>query len=88
LILESVSGGPADQSGVRGGERTVRIGRFSIPVGGDILVAIDGEPLLTSRDLTLYLDTQTEVGQQVELTIVRDGAEERLTVTLGERPRR
>ncbi len=86
LILDGVSGGPADQTGIRGGDRAVRIGRFSIPVGGDILVAIDGEPLQPSRDLTLYLDTQTEVGQQVEVTIIRDGAEQRLTVTLGERP--
>jgi S1-C subfamily serine protease len=87
MIIESVAGGPAAQAGIQGGNQVVRIGRYNIPVGGDILVAIDDQPLLTSRDLTLYLDTQTEVGQKVVLTIVRDGQEQTVEVTLTERPR-
>jgi S1-C subfamily serine protease len=86
LILETVPGGPAAQAGVEGGDRLVRFGRYNLPVGGDILTAIDGQLLQTSRDLTMYLDTQTEVGQAVELTIVRDGQEMTIEATLGERP--
>jgi S1-C subfamily serine protease len=86
LIVEAVSGGPAAQAGIRGGDRIVRFGRFNVPVGGDVLVAIDGEPIATNRDLTVYLDTQTSVGQVVAVTIARDGDEQTIEVTLGERP--
>jgi len=86
LILETAPGGPADQAGVRGGDRVVQLGRFRLPVGGDVLVEIDGQQLQTGRDLALYLDTQTEVGQQVKLTLIRDGEEVVVEATLGERP--
>jgi S1-C subfamily serine protease len=86
LILEAVQGGPADQAGVQGGDREVQFGRFSLPVGGDVLVAINDQQLQTSRDLTLYLDTQTEVGQRVKLTLVRNGEQVVIEATLGERP--
>jgi S1-C subfamily serine protease len=86
LILEAVPGGPADQAGVQGGDRVMQFGRFRLPVGGDVLVAIDEQQLQTSRDLTMYLDTQTEIGQQVKLTLVRDGEQVAISATLGERP--
>ena len=86
LILNAVPDGPADQAGVQGGDRVVQFGRFRLPVGGDVLVAIDEQPLQTNRDLTLYLDTQTEVGQRVKLTLVRNGEEVVIEATLGERP--
>jgi S1-C subfamily serine protease len=86
LILNAAPGGPADQAGVRGGDREVQLGRFRLPVGGDVLLAIDEQQLRTNRDLTMYLDTQTEVGQRVKLTLVRDGEEVVIEATLGERP--
>ena len=86
FILEVVPGGPADQAGIRSGDRIVRFGRYNIPLDGDVLVSIDGQSLESSQDLTMYLDTQTEVGQQVSVTVVRDGQEQVFTVTLGERP--
>jgi S1-C subfamily serine protease len=86
LILSAAQGGPADQAGVQGGDRVVQIGRFRLPVGGDVLVAIDEQPLQTNRDLTMYLDTETEVGQRVKLTLVRDGEQVVIEATLGERP--
>jgi S1-C subfamily serine protease len=85
LILETAPGGPADQAGVQGGDRVVQFGEFSLPVGGDVLVAIDEQPLRSSRELTLYLDTQTQVGQQVTLTLVRNSEELVIEATLGER---
>jgi S1-C subfamily serine protease len=86
LILSAVPGGPAAQAGVQGGDRVMQFGRFRLPVGGDVLTAIDDQQLQTSRDLTMYLDTQTEVGQRVTLTVVRDGTELALEAILGERP--
>lgn len=71
-------------SELRGGSRQVRIRNALIPVGGDIITAIDGVPMETRRDLIVYLETQTAVGQQVNVTIIRDGAEQTIAVTLQE----
>ena len=84
LLVEVAPGGPADQAGLRGTQRQVRRGNLIVPVGGDIITAIDGEPIATERDLIVYLETRTQVGQTVEVTIIRDGQEQRLPVTLGE----
>jgi S1-C subfamily serine protease len=86
LIVEVDAGGPAEQAGLRGGDRVVRFGRYNIPLGGDILVSIDGKPIQTSRDLNLYLDTQAQVGQTVQVTAIREGEEQTFSVTLAERP--
>ncbi len=86
LVLEVVSGSPAATAGVRGGDRMVRLGTDTMRVGGDIITAIDGHPVGTGQDVTLYLDANTKVGDTVELTVVRDGRELTISVTLGELP--
>ncbi|MBC8444656.1 MAG: PDZ domain-containing protein, partial [Chloroflexi bacterium] len=78
---------PAAQAGVQGGSRIVRFGNVRVPLDGDVLTAIDGQPLRTLQDLLIYLDTQTAVGQTVELSIIRDGREQTIQVSLSERPR-
>jgi len=86
LVLEAVAGGPADKAGIRGGSREVRIGNYQVPVDGDIIVAIDGQALASSQDLTVYLETETTVGDTVGLSIVRNGEEQVVQVVLGEQP--
>jgi S1-C subfamily serine protease len=87
LLVEVVPGSPAEQAGLRGGQDQVRIGRYLVLIGGDILTAINGEPIRSDRDLTLYLDTQTEIGQTIQVTVWREGQEMTVPVTLTERPR-
>jgi S1-C subfamily serine protease len=86
LVLEAVADGPADKAGIRGGSREVRIGSYQVTVDGDIITAIDGQALTSSQDLTVYMETETTVGKTVELSIVRNGAEEVVPVVLGEQP--
>ncbi len=86
LVLEADAGGPADKAGILGGSRVVRIGNYRVPVDGDIVVAIDGLPLADSQELTVYLESETVVGDTVELTIIRDGEEQVVLVVLEERP--
>lgn len=86
LVLDVARGGPADRAQVRGGDQYVRIGRQLLPVGGDIIIAVNGQPIEDRRDLTVYLETKTRVGDTVELTIIRDGREDNVTVRLDERP--
>jgi len=54
--------------------------------GGDLIVGIDDQEVREFHDLISYLVFETEVGQTVDLTIVRDGEEMTVPVTLGERP--
>jgi S1-C subfamily serine protease len=87
LVLEVVRGGPAEKAGIRAGSRVARIGRYRVPVDGDIIVGIDGQPLDDYQGLTVYLETETNIGDVVELTILRDGKELVLPLTLEEEPR-
>ncbi|HID89601.1 MAG TPA: PDZ domain-containing protein [Anaerolineae bacterium] len=86
LVIEVVPGSPADKAGIHGGDRMVRIGRYTIPVGGDVIVSINGQPIANLKDLTVYLETETRVGQTIEVGLIRDGREMSVQVTLAERP--
>jgi S1-C subfamily serine protease len=87
LIVEVTRGQAAASAGLRGGQRQVRVGNYVVPVGGDIVTAIDGEKIREMGDLVKYLETKTEVGQLVDLTILRNGNEQSIQVNLGEQPR-
>jgi S1-C subfamily serine protease len=56
-------------------------------VGGDIIIGIDGQPVEDYQALTVYLETETNIGEVVELTVLRDGRELVLPLTLEEEPR-
>lgn len=86
LVLEVEVGSPAEQAGLLGGRQMARVGNYQVPVGGDVITAIEGQPLADSQDLTVYLETETTVGDTVQLTIIRDGQEQLLPVVLAERP--
>jgi S1-C subfamily serine protease len=86
IVVEVASGGPADQAGIRGPDQVVRLGNARIPIGMDIITAVNGEPLADLRELTVYLETETQVGDTVEVTIIRDGKEQNVQLTLAERP--
>ncbi len=88
VLVSSVEpGGPADRAGIRGGNRQARALGTTVTVGGDIIVAIEGDPVQDFNDLIAYLIRETEVGQQVAVTVIRDGQRMDVTVRLGERPR-
>ena len=57
-----------------------------VTTGGDIIIAIDGEKLRTFEDLVAHLVSNTEVGQEVVLTVMRNGDQLDIPVTLGKRP--
>jgi S1-C subfamily serine protease len=84
LITTVESGGAGELAGLRGGERRVRIGGYVVSVGGDVLTGIDGVKIRETGDLMQYLETNTEIGQVVNLTFVRDGKEQTVEAKLGE----
>ncbi len=86
-VDEVMPGGPADKGGVKGGSKVVDENGIQLHKGGDIIIAIDGEPVRQFNDLVSYLVTKAAPGQEVTLTVWRDGKEVDLKVTLGERPK-
>ena len=83
-ITEVVRGGPADAAGLRGGDTETSIP--GLLAGGDLLIAIDGQIIRQFDDMLSYLFKHTEVGQDVELTVIRDNKEMNITLTIGARP--
>ncbi len=62
------------------------MGRYQVPVGGDIITAIDGQPVADMETWTVYLETQKAIGDTVQITILRDGKEQVFPVVLEEQP--
>ncbi len=77
------SGGPAEKAGLHGASDC---SSDSLAPGGDLLIAIDQHPITDFDDLISYLVDHTAVGQQVIVTVLRDGKEVDVSVTLGPRP--
>jgi len=86
LVVEAVPGGPAERAGIRGGDQVVQLGNVRIPLGGDVITAINGETIADYQALTVYLETQTQVGDTIEVTIMRGSQEQKVQLTLDERP--
>ena len=86
LVLETTAAGPADRAGVRGGDQYLRLGRYRLPVGGDVIIAVNGQAIEGLQDLTIYLENNTAIGDSVQLTVLRDGRELTVAVTIGEEP--
>lgn len=86
LVVSVTSGSPAEKADLRGSARQVEIDGAEVQVGGDVITAIDGRPVKDFEDLTAYLARYGKVGQKVELTILRDGKSETVSLTLAARP--
>ena len=86
LVAEVVSGGPADKAGLHASTQQTTINGQTINVGGDVITAVDGQPIKQMDDLIAYLSEKTTVGQTVTLTILRNGQQMDVKVTLGARP--
>jgi S1-C subfamily serine protease len=83
-VLTVTPGGPADQAGIRAGDQPTSIEGLS--AGGDLITAIDGRPVRNFDDLLSYLITNKSPGDNVVLTVLRDGQSVDVTVTLDARP--
>ena len=86
LVSEVVDGGPADDAGLQAGDDApIRFQAQDVDAGGDVIVAVDGEPIDAEADLPRLISL-AEPGDVVTLDIIRDGDEEQIEVELGERP--
>lgn len=86
LVIEVIEGSPSEEAGVRGSNREAEVDGFLTPIGGDVIIAIDDQPVNGMDDIIAYLSRSTEVGQTVTLTVLRNGRETTIDVTLQARP--
>jgi S1-C subfamily serine protease len=83
LILQVVPGGAADNAGLRGGSQRAFLGNTPILVGGDLIVAIDGEQVEDQRELAQIMNNH-RAGDTVRITIYRGKKKLQVSVVLGE----
>ena len=86
LVIEVVPESPSNEAGLRASDQQIGIGGVETRIGGDVIVAIDDQPVEGFDDLVTYLVRNTSAGEAASLTILRDGREETVRVTLAARP--
>jgi S1-C subfamily serine protease len=83
LIVQVVSGGAAERAGLRGGTEHAYLGNIPIMVGGDLIVAIDGQAVQDQQALSQVMNNH-RAGDTVRLTIYRGKKKMDVSVALGE----
>ena len=86
LLIDIVNESPADDAGLRGSDRTQLLEGIDMPLGGDIIVSIDGQPVEGIDDIIAYLVGHTRPDQEITLEVLREESREEVQVTLGTRP--
>jgi len=84
-ISSIVSGGPAEAAGLRGSSGTRQVDGLDVPTGGDVIIAVDGDPVIDFSDLLFRIATSNP-GDTLELTVIRNGESMPISVTLEVRP--
>jgi S1-C subfamily serine protease len=83
LIQRVVPGGAADHAGLHGGTEQAYVGNTPIMLGGDLIVAIDGQQITDPQDINTIMEKH-QAGDTVSVTIVRGQHRMTVNVTLGE----
>ena len=74
-VIEVLPGSPADKAGLRGSQQSVNIGSVEFPAGGDVITAVNGEPLENAERLSVLITYEGKAGDQLDFTVLRDGQE-------------
>jgi S1-C subfamily serine protease len=85
MVGDALEGGPAAEAGLRDATGEATIGGQTFPVGGDIIVAVDGEKVTEMQDVIRAVDAH-EPGDEITLTVNREGDTRQIEVKLGNRP--
>jgi S1-C subfamily serine protease len=85
LIEQVLNGGPADDAGIKGATGQATIGGQTVPIGGDIITKVDGKQI-SGMDEVISAVNEHKPGDELTLTVWRDGQQRDVTVKLGDRP--
>ena len=86
LVLAVGTGTAAEEAGLRASDRLTMINGAELPIGGDVITAMDGTPMMGMDDVVAYTVEHTQPGDTVLFTIMRDGEEMQMEVTMRARP--
>jgi S1-C subfamily serine protease len=83
LVQQVVPGGAAERAGIRGGNQQAYVGNTPIMLGGDLIVAVDGQEVNDPQDITTMMDKH-QAGDTISVTLYRGRREITLKLILGE----
>jgi S1-C subfamily serine protease len=83
LIQRVISGGPAERAGLRGGNEQAYVGNQAIVLGGDLILAVDGQQVEDPQDINAVMDKH-QAGDTVSVTILRNRRQMTIKLILGE----
>ena len=86
LIMTVVKDSPADKAGLRGSSETATFNETEYTVGGDIILSADGKEVRQIADLLIHLQREKNVGDEMNLEIIRDGKIMNAIIILEKRP--
>lgn len=86
LVITVVENSPAAKAGIHGSDETVQVEGVNYPIGGDIILSVDGKQVRKIDDILIHLQRAKSVGDEMILEILRDGRTTNITIALEERP--
>jgi S1-C subfamily serine protease len=86
LVMDVVAGSPAEKAGILKGTEDTVIDGIPIKLGGDVIIAVDNNTVRKIDDLLAYVEMKKSVGDDLELTILREGQMMKVVATLAARP--
>ncbi len=86
LVITVVENSPASKAGLHGSIETKEIDGVNYPIGGDIILSVDGKEVRQIDDILIHLQREKSVGDEIVLEILRDGRTTNFVLLLEERP--
>lgn len=86
LVMDVVAGSPAEKAGILKGNQDTVIDGIPIRLGGDVIIAVDNNTVRKIDDLLAYVEVEKSVGDDLKLTILRQGQTMEVIATLAARP--
>ncbi|HEU4983996.1 MAG TPA: trypsin-like peptidase domain-containing protein [Nitrososphaera sp.] len=86
LVVEVIGGSPAEKAGIKAGTNTVRVDGRQVPLGGDIVLELDGHQVRKVDDILVYLQREKSVGDTMDVTVLRNGQLQHINLHLDARP--
>ena len=86
LVVELSEGGPAEEAGLRGGDRQVAVDGTVMTIGGDVIIGADGKTMNSFYDLIFYVSRYKRPGDVITMTVIRGREIIDIDLTLGVRP--
>jgi S1-C subfamily serine protease len=86
LVITVVDNSPAAKAGIHGSNETVEVEGVKYPIGGDIILSVDGQQVRKIDDILIHLQRAKSIGDEMILEVLRDGRTTNITITLDKRP--